>query len=429
MGPATIPPLLAALDSDSPLLKLDVLDVLRERHARYAREIAPFLVYVAASKSELGLVRKKATSVLAEFLGVPADRLPIPKVALTRQAERYYQKKVTFADPKAVAVWRWDGKGLVQGWPGAPTVAADRAEEYYGLHFARQALALDPTYRPAQLVALSLAVDKAMARAGTAAKLPAAVAELVARSTSSLLVEALERAIRDRRTGLVRALTRGLADRGEVGPSGPKVGGEPVLVRALYYPDTAVQFAAADGLLRARAPVAPKTASRVVEVLNEALARGGDDRERALDWLSALATAKPAGYDVAPAAGPVADAVAAGRVNPRAQTAVIGALAQLDGKAVQSALAAVVLDEKRPANARVAAARTLILNVQRQGLLLPPATLDSLRTLAGKAGTNAELKGQLDSLQGAIRPTGRETGELLRKFSPAPAGPPPKAKD
>jgi hypothetical protein len=428
MGPATIPPLLAALDSDSPLLKLDILDVLRERHARYAREVAPFLVYVAASKSELGLVRKKATSLLAEFLGVPADRLPIPKVALTRQAERYYQKKVTFADPKAVAVWRWDGKGLVQGWPGATTVDADRAEEYYGLHFARQALALDPTYRPAQLVALSLAVDKAMARAGTPAKLPPAVAELVARSNSSLLIEALERAIRDRRTGLVRALTRALADRGEVGPLGPKVGGEPVLVRALYYPDAAVQFAAADGLLRARAAVAPKTASRVVEVLNEALARGGD-RERALDWLSALATAKPAGYDVAPAAGRVADAVAAGRVSPRGQTAVIGALAQLDGKAVQSALAAVVLDEKRPANARVAAARTLILNVQRQGLLLPPATLDSLRALAGKAGTNAELKGQLDSLQGALRPTGRETGELLRKFSPAPAGPPPKAKD
>src|SRR5262245_526532 len=58
MGPATIPPLLATLDSRSPLLELDILDVLRERHARHAKEIAPFLVYVAASKDQPGLVRK-----------------------------------------------------------------------------------------------------------------------------------------------------------------------------------------------------------------------------------------------------------------------------------------------------------------------------------------------------------------------------------
>src|SRR5262249_16308024 len=49
MGPETIPPLLAALDSDSVFLKLDILDVLRERHVRYAREIVPFLWFVSAA--------------------------------------------------------------------------------------------------------------------------------------------------------------------------------------------------------------------------------------------------------------------------------------------------------------------------------------------------------------------------------------------
>ena len=45
-------------------------------------------------------------------------------------------------------------------------VMASQAEEYYGLRFARQALDLDPAYEPAQIVFLSLALDKATERAG-----------------------------------------------------------------------------------------------------------------------------------------------------------------------------------------------------------------------------------------------------------------------
>ena len=45
---------------------------------------------------------------------------------------------------------------------------ATRAEEYYGLRFAGQALALDPAYEPAQMVLLSLALEKAMEQAGSA---------------------------------------------------------------------------------------------------------------------------------------------------------------------------------------------------------------------------------------------------------------------
>ena len=64
-------------------------------------------------------VRQKATRILADFLNMPPSKLLPAKIALTRLAERYYQHKVLFADPKAVAVWRWDeaSKKLVQGWP------------------------------------------------------------------------------------------------------------------------------------------------------------------------------------------------------------------------------------------------------------------------------------------------------------------------
>ena len=42
----------------------------------------------------------------------------------------------------------------------AREMTASQAEEYYGLFFARQALYLDPGYLPAQVIFLSLALDK-----------------------------------------------------------------------------------------------------------------------------------------------------------------------------------------------------------------------------------------------------------------------------
>ena len=44
-------------------------------------------------------------------------QLPPAKGELTRLAERYYRHEVPFGDPKAVTVWRWDGKNVVAGWP------------------------------------------------------------------------------------------------------------------------------------------------------------------------------------------------------------------------------------------------------------------------------------------------------------------------
>src|SRR5262249_52944825 len=146
-------------------LKLDVLDLLR-RHVRHAAQIVPHLWFPSANKEESPLVRKKATALLADFLDLPASRLQPARVALTREAEKFYRHEARFGDPKAGVIGRWTGKGVMMGWPGASTVSASQAEEYWGLRFARQALDLDPTYRPAQVVFLSLAIDKATTRGG-----------------------------------------------------------------------------------------------------------------------------------------------------------------------------------------------------------------------------------------------------------------------
>ncbi len=273
MGPATLAPLLAALDSNNVLLKLDILDVLRQRHFARSAEILPWLQFPSASPSESPLVRAKARKILAEFQELPEDKLPPAKHVLTEEAERYFEHKVNFGDPRNVTIWRWDGNKLVRGWPKAETVTASQAEQYYGLRFARQALQLDPDYAPAQLIALSLAVEKAAETAGGAplSRVSPEVAALLARANPDLVLDMLDKALKEKRTGIVLAAVRSLGDRAEVRAKRPGRGGEPALVRALYYPDPRVQLAAAHALLRIPGPVPPRASTRIVEVLTRAL--------------------------------------------------------------------------------------------------------------------------------------------------------------
>ena len=267
-------PMLATLESNATLLKLDLLAIVRKRYVRYRADIVPHLLYVSASPKQPEDVRNKARAILAEFLEIEESRLPPAKFALTREAEKFLDKKIAFGNPATVAVWRWDGKAVVQGFPGAPTMPATQAEEYYGLRYAQLALNLDPTYRPAQLVFLTLAVERAMDRAGPSAPLSRgspSVADLLAKADPDLVIDMLTRALTAKRTAVALAAARDLGERAETRAKKPTGRGEPALVQALYFPDVRVQTAAALALLRIPGPPAPRTAARVVEILTRAL--------------------------------------------------------------------------------------------------------------------------------------------------------------
>jgi hypothetical protein len=250
---STIPALLAVLDSDETQLKLEVIGVLR---ARAAVEAVPFLWYLSASPRQSEGVRKTATAALAYFLGVRPSELPPAKVALTRRADEYYQHKVQFPDPSKVTVWRWDGKQLV-----SHVLTASQAEEYYGTYFARQALDLDRTYIPAQVVQLSLALDR---------KAPAAKA--LARSVNpELVITVLEAALEQKRLPVILGAIETLGELGDARAARPVGRGQPVLIKALSYPDRRVQLAAADALLRIPAAPAALIGTQVVDILRRAV--------------------------------------------------------------------------------------------------------------------------------------------------------------
>jgi CheY-like chemotaxis protein len=278
LGPETVPPMLAALSIPEEPLQLDLLDILRKNRSRQSREIVPHLWFLSASPTEPDAVRRAATDYLASVLDLPASRLPSAKTALTREAERYYRHEVNLGGTDAVPIWRWDGKTIVQGWPGKPLVTASQAEEYRGLYFARQALSLDPGYRPAQVVFLSLALDKAFpppSKPGVVTPPPAIspdLKNLVSRASPELIVTVLERALDENRVPVILALVRNLGDRAEVIATRPAGRGHSPLTRALYVPDRRVQLAAAEATLQIPATTAPVPATRVVDILARTLA-------------------------------------------------------------------------------------------------------------------------------------------------------------
>jgi CheY-like chemotaxis protein len=310
MGTDAVPGILAALDVPDAATQVELIDAVQDRKRerqvfdplkkktvtvtttdlqtlRRRGETDPAPWWFALTHSPNDLVRKKAVAALAELYQVEPYRLPQAKHALTETAERYYRHKVRFLDPGHVVVWRWDGKRLVAGWPGATTVPTSTAEQYYGLKFARDALAIDPTYEPAQVVFLSLALEKGVEKAGldqSLGKGAPEVMDLAARVNPSLVVAVLDRALAEGNLPVILGGLRTLGDMADPRALLPTSGhGESPLIRALYYPERRIQMAAAEALLRtpplpdsrrAGRPVAPPAAARVVEVLRRLAAAG-----------------------------------------------------------------------------------------------------------------------------------------------------------
>jgi CheY-like chemotaxis protein len=267
LGDDTVPPLLAALDIEDRVLRVDLIDVLEKRADRRA---VPYLWYLAGSEKIAREVRAKAEEALVNLLRTKVDLLPAPKAALTKEAENYYRHQVPFPDPRRVQVWRWDGKEIVSA-----TIPASRAEEFYGLRFARQALDLDPGYAPAQNVFLSIALDKAVEPLGLdqpLSKIPPGINELLASVNPELVTAVLQRALSERRTGVILEAARALGALAEVRANRSAAGQDPALVQALKYPDRRVQLVAADALLRIPGASQVAAKSRIVEVLRRTAA-------------------------------------------------------------------------------------------------------------------------------------------------------------
>jgi len=305
LGRESVPALLATLEHSSPVVRAAIVDVIRKRSdlAQLTRHFdsnpVPWLYYLAYSTKQPDYLRKLALSTLEAIHQTQAEKLPPARTEITREANRFYNHKIRFADSNSIQLWKWDGKELT-----SEIGNASRAEEAYGIRYAQLALDLDPGYEPAQVVVLGLAVEKGLEGAGLDQpldKLPK-LKQLLATVNADVLLATLERALDEQKTATALGVLRALSERLEVRAKQPKVQGQPALVRALNYPDRRVQFAAADALLRLPGSPPPQGTTRTVEVLRRTVESdpqprvliGDFNQDRGLEVAKAV---KEAGYD------------------------------------------------------------------------------------------------------------------------------------
>jgi DNA-binding response OmpR family regulator len=248
--------------------RLTLLDITLKRADTRA---IPYLWHLSSAAIYPEPVRREARRALTKFLKVEPANLTPAKFALTELADDYYHHRVRFPS-KTVRIWPWDGKQLAT----TPIeLTPTQAEEFFGMRAAREALDLDAKYQPAQVVLLSLMLERTLAPELDQVllrPLPPNLKGLLVTLDPELIGIVLERALDEHKIPAVLALVQAIGERGDPRSARLSTSGTPQgLLRSLYYPDRRVQFASAQAALRLSS-VPPVVMARVVDIDRRLLA-------------------------------------------------------------------------------------------------------------------------------------------------------------
>lgn len=257
---SALPALLCVLDSPDQALAADAAEALGRIGDPRA---VPYLTFYAASGGPASPLRETARRAIARLTHRPYEAQPRrPIRVLIDEARKYHLHAYRFPADK-IEIWEWNGA------PTPRQVSQSEAEAVLGLRFAREALALDPSDQAAQVVFLSLALEKAVERVGLAAypaNDPTGAFSSALSAGPIVLGQVLRTALADGHSDLaaVAAVALGrVTDRDALAadqhPS--------PLVEALSAPDRRVQFAAAQALVALEPQKPFPGSSRVVPVL------------------------------------------------------------------------------------------------------------------------------------------------------------------
>ena len=270
---SAVPPLVAVLDGPDPVLAADAaraLGMIGDLRA------IPFLTAPAALPDTPPGLRSAAREAIPRINGHSFDSQPrTPTQVLSDAAWRYHRHQIELGD-EPVVIWAWDKE---QNAVTPHEVSLTEAEATLGLRLAKDALRLSPGDRSAQIVHLSLMLEKAIERVGFTS-FPAqdqATFDAAKAAGPTLLADVLKAAITDGKTDLAAVVASALGsvtDRKALSATGRP---HP-LVDAVYAPGRRLQFAAAKAVVKLAPTEKFPGSSRVVSTLarflpNQALPR------------------------------------------------------------------------------------------------------------------------------------------------------------
>ncbi len=294
------PPLVAALATDDHSQLTDVIQVLT---VLGDIDTVQHLRFIAESPAIPQAIQSLARTAVQRITRAKYSDLPAATDALTAQARRYYehQAELNATSTGIVRLWRWDPREGAK----SKEVSVSYAEEFFGLGHCRQALALDPNYEPAQLMLISLALEKASQRVGIDQQLPdnpggAAVEALAA--GPELLSKVLVMALDQGHPAVALRSLQALARTGDMNALAPRAGRPSPLVQAMTAPDRRIQFAAAEAVLSLRPQQPYPGTTLVAPILARSLVTDGTEKALVVDADNARGSAlssllREAGYD------------------------------------------------------------------------------------------------------------------------------------
>ncbi|MFN0196379.1 MAG: HEAT repeat domain-containing protein [Planctomycetaceae bacterium] len=274
-GETAIPPLVAALESEDETLQNFAIDALG---LVGNQETIPHLWYYASDPQLGDGTRQAARVAISRIMRVPlhkADDISLYGAAegLRDQARnRFRAMTLGTTDSEENQIhWSWDPQSanIVSKTLPVETIAL-----LEGTRFARQALALAPEHREAQILFMSLALASDAMLAGWDQPLPAGPGtahDLALSSGSELITEVLELAMNEGNPAVaITALNvlKNIASRHDLGS---RDGKPSAMVSALNFPDRRVQFVAANAILHLDPEKPYRGAQRVIGILQRSL--------------------------------------------------------------------------------------------------------------------------------------------------------------
>lgn len=279
-----LPPMLEVLKASDDVdyketdLRLTILSLMRLREET---EAIPYLWHMMSSPKYPLVIRSAAQKTLASLLKLPEDKLQEPTYALTQLAEKYYKHQIHFPhvihDPKSetafIKFWPWTKGQQLARQPQLKSVT--EAEYFFALRHAREALDLDPNYKPAQKLMLNLILEHTYAKSldqFLLKPMPAELQTLLAGLDSELLMEVLNKAMSERNIPVILPLVQALGDRGEFKAALPSQDGSARgLLKALYFPDRRVQLASVRAMLSIPGEKSAVVQTRIMDILQRFL--------------------------------------------------------------------------------------------------------------------------------------------------------------
>ncbi len=194
---------------------------------------------------------------------------------LLKSAREHFRHEHDWKTAGKVQLWSWSNK---TGALVARQVEPDEASDIAAFKFAREAQALAPQLRSAQVLYLCLAFASDIRRTGFDKPLPTGpgTAHDVALSVGSdVAVDVIAEAFNSTRPAVAAAAFKVFSQTGTLTQMHLSGARRSPVVLGLDYPDPRVQFAAASAILQIDPPSSFRGSQRVVDILKRALQTDG----------------------------------------------------------------------------------------------------------------------------------------------------------